>query len=184
MQKGKTYKYIGPGLGYKGFRDDKTYPYINDEGKIKYGGNGTGTENYHYFEECETEGKETKELSAEEKYTKMSELSGFQIGDKVKICRRFKRDEMGCPAEFARGMYKSVGEEGVITAKSRKGNFEINREWFWPFFVLEKLEEPPVEVKLNDDYTAVVAGDRETVKVGCQTFSREAVLELAEKLKK
>ena len=182
MKIGKTYKYVGPGVEKTaGFGKGSIYDFIGEKVASTFKGDGSGGPGYYYFEECE---KEEKEMSAHEKYKKMSELSGFKVGDKVKIWREFSRDEMGCPAEFASRMKELVGKEGVITNTSFWGTFQIDSNWWWPFFVLEKHVEPPVKVKLKSEYTAVVAGDRETVKVGCQTFSREAVLELAEKLKK
>jgi hypothetical protein len=179
MKIGHTYTYIGPGVGHKGFEDGKSYCHIQD-GQIYPYGDGSGGKDCHYFEECKTE--KTKELSAGELYSQMQKLSGLKVGDKVKILRSYKEDEMGAYCCFTPSMREEVGQEGVITAIFSRG-VKVNG-WLWPFFVLEKLEEPPVEVKLNSEYTAIVAGDRETVKVGCQTFSREAVLELAEKLKK
>ena len=41
----------------------------------------------------------------------------------------------------------------------------------------------PVEVKLNDSYTAKINAQDKTVTVGCQTFTFDKVLELAEKIK-
>jgi hypothetical protein len=174
MKIGHTYTYIGPGVGHKGFEDGKDYCHIQD-GQIYPYGDGSGGKDCHYFEECKT-----KELSAEELYIQMQKLSGLQVGDKVKILRSYKDEEMGAYCRFVHSMGRLIGQEGVITDISRKGAKVLG--WLWPFFVLEKLEESPVEVELNHEYTAVVAGDKQTVKVGCQTFSREKILELAGKL--
>ena len=41
---------------------------------------------------------------------------------------------------------------------------------------------PPIEVKLNKDYTAIVSDEH--VEVGCQTFEHGVILELAEAVDK
>ena len=133
--------------------------------------------------------KEEKELSAQELYLRMQSLSGIKVGDRVKILRRFVNEEMGVGCYFNKDgrMDSQIGKEGIVLDASLIGIYVENdsgQKWYWPFFCLEKLVEPPVSFKLNEDYTAVISGDRETVTVGCQKFSREIVLALAEKLKK
>jgi hypothetical protein len=133
--------------------------------------------------------KEEKELSAQELYLRMQSLSGIKVGDRVKILRRFTNKEMGVGCNYNEDgkMDSEIGKEGTVLNVCETG-IEVDcgsgRDWWWPFFCLEKLVEPPVSFKLNEEYTAVISGDRETVTVGCQKFSREIVLALAEKLKK
>lgn len=79
------------------------------------------------------------------------------------------------------------------------GNY-IDNSQSYPFFLLDErgggfcssgyspvsfeemirtiLEDKPISFKLNDEYEAVVKNDG-TVTVGCQTFSKDTILELA-----
>jgi hypothetical protein len=181
MQKGKLYRYVGPGNNKGGgFDDGEEYIYINDKGEVNYFGNGSGTEKYHYFEEYEEKKTEAKELSAQQIYSKMAALSGLKAGDRVKVLRDFERNEMGFPDSCVPSMRRCIGNEYIVSYVSEEGYVSFN-SYRWPFFCLKKLE-PLVEIKLNEDYTAIVAGDKKTVTVGCQTFSREKILELAKEL--
>ena len=69
--------------------------------------------------------------------------------------------------------YKEVNEPFVFDAETQMGA------------LLEYLNKPEVpaakELKLNSEYTAVVDRD---VKVGCQNFSFDKILELAEMVRK
>ena len=48
----------------------------------------------------------------------------------------------------------------------------------WSDFFEKVFAEKPTEVLLNNDYTAKVT--KEGVKVGCQTFSHDAIIKLYE----
>ncbi len=51
------------------------------------------------------------------------------------------------------------------------------------FLAYVLFKEKPVEVKLNEEYTAIVALDKKSIKVGCQTIPAAKVLEIAALLK-
>ena len=112
----------------------------------------------------------------------LSSVSPFKLGDRVKVLRNFKDYELGSPVESINDADAYVGREYDITEVDTDGTYELNNDYYWPFFVLE-LVKSATAVKLNDDYTAVVSEDGKTVKVGCQDIPAAAVLELAEKVR-
>lgn len=178
MIKGKLYRYAGKGVGGMGFKDGKNYHHIQGEHTFNYG-EGAGGKDCHYFEVYDEE-KEAKELSDRELYTQMQKLSGFKEGDRVKIVRGFKGHEWGANCGYFQELNDWIGKEVTITNIIDTG-MEVEGEWWFPFFCFE-LVKRSVEVKLNKEYTAIVAGDKQTVTVGCQVFSREKILELAKEL--
>ena len=180
MKKGQLYRYVGPGRLGVSFGNGKIYDYIDDAGDVNSKGDGSGGSKYHYFEEYEEKETETKELSAKELYAQLQKFSGFKVGDRVKIVRGFEGNEWGANCGYFQELGEWVGKEVKITKIIDTG-VEVNKEWYFPFFCLELISRS-VEIKLNEDYTAVVAGDKKTVTVGCQTFSREKILELAKEL--
>ncbi len=70
------------------------------------------------------------------------------IDDTVKVLRSFKTDELGEKVSWNSSMLKYVGKTGKVIKITRSNHFEVRfddgDEWFWPFFVLEKVE-PTVE---------------------------------------
>ena len=77
----------------------------------------------------------------------------------------------------------------VLSNQSLGRIYEDNAQY--PTYTIADLEimaeilnpkKPVTEFKLNDEYTAIINPNDNTVKVGCQVFSFETVKELASKL--
>lgn len=70
--------------------------------------------------------------------------------------------------------------KGELTGSCEDSNIEISQ--FYEYCDNWQACQP-VEVKLNDSYTAKINAQHKTVTVGRQTFTAEKVIELAEKVK-
>ena len=70
----------------------------------------------------------------------------------------------------------SGGQKSTYLANNKfPDHKKVSTDWLIKF-----CEIKPKEVKLNSEYTAKVYSDR--VEVGCQTFTKEVILELAKAL--
>jgi hypothetical protein len=78
-----------------------------------------------------------------EAYIKMQENCGIRVGDKVKVLRKAKDYENGWSVVWAKEMDEYIGEVGEVTSIDYSGILiNISDEnWYFPFFVLEKVEE-------------------------------------------
>ncbi len=69
---------------------------------------------------------------------------GIAIDDTVKVLRSFETDELGEKVSWNSSMLKYVGKTGKVISVTRSNHFEVRFDdgdvWFWPFFVLEKIE--------------------------------------------
>lgn len=113
-------------------------------------------------------------MDIREAYKVMQSQCGIEVGDKVRVLRKAKDYEMGWGVVWLRNMNSHVGSVGVVGECGEEDGFTVHfndgdRCWL-PFFVLELVEKgfKPVEVKLNEGYTATVFPDK--IKVGCQEF--------------
>lgn len=79
-------------------------------------------------------------------------------------------------------------DKGIANHSSRKIPEDFKQ---YPTYTIADLEimaeilnlkKPVTEFELNDEYTAIINPNDNTVKVGCQVFSFETVKELASKL--
>ena len=120
-------------------------------------------------------------------FATLASIAPFKVGDRVKVLRNFKEDELGSNlsviSEDDEDVAGYIGKTFEITDTGGVGTYELDHDWYWPFFVLELVSEGKT-VDLNDEYRAFVADDGQSVKVGCQEIPAAAVLELAEKVRK
>ena len=91
------------------------------------------------------------------------EETGLKVGDKVKILRKFEDGELGSFPNWNPRMSETIGETGEvfrIDTDSIRVNFSANH-WFYPFIVLEKIEEKKQDVPDTDRYVLFLSSDDE-----------------------
>jgi len=81
----------------------------------------------------------------EKAYETLSKASGFEVGDKVRILRKFESWELGCNCGWFSSKEEYIGQVGEIVDISNRGSIHIllGCEGFYysfPFFVLELVE--------------------------------------------
>ena len=104
----------------------------------------------------------TKYVEAQEKFIKTTNL---KVGDRVKVLRKAKDEELGWDNKWNPNMDEWLCEVGVI--RSFEGSIgikvyssKLEDYWFFPFFILEKVEEPELQFK-DKDIVLVRDGDDE-----------------------
>lgn len=128
---------------------------------------------------------EAMELKAA--YAAMQAASGIKVGDKVKVLRRAKSNELGWQNSWNETMTRHVGSEGEVLSINGNG-IELRIEgakmdYNFPFFVLERIPKPVVRLgNVAGHETHVLPG--EYVKVGCTTVSAVDVERIIEAWKK
>lgn len=111
-------------------------------------------------------------------YATLAAAAGFAVGDKVKVLRSFKNDELGCGLDYDKDyMDNYIGDELEITNTFKNGTtFEVDDNYEWPFFCLEKVNDPLVVLNINGEYDdAEIAENGQSVSVGCNTITFEKV---------
>lgn len=126
--------------------------------------------------------KKPTERQARTAFRTLSRVNPFVLGDKVRVLRRFEDWELGSDTEFYIDMEQFVGTEMEVTDVYDDGSYELNHNYAWPFFVLEKTGES-LSIEIGG-YTGIISDDGMSVEVGCQTIDFEVVTELAEKMRR
>ena len=95
-----------------------------------------------------------KEQSYEERQAEWVKENDIKLGDKVRILRKFNDFENGCDVGMNKDgkMDSLVGTVGKVSAIDDE-SIEVDSEgdcWFWPYFVLEKVEDEYVPFDLSD----------------------------------
>jgi len=113
----------------------------------------------------------------------MQEASGIRAGDTVRVIRAANDHEMGWVNSWERSMDECVGHEFKVHSVSGDIVLQMpDRDIYgFPFFALMLIHPKPAVIYLNEEYVATVT--RDNVTVGCQVFSHEKILELAEAVK-
>jgi len=107
---------------------------------------------------------------------------GLKEGDKVKILRGSFDGELGWPNSWEPSMNEVVGT--IQTIQRITKGFELTFEdigMAFPAFIVDNTNLPS-SIPLGDSGYDVTFDPNGTVRVGCQTISREKVLELAKML--
>lgn len=114
-----------------------------------------------------------------------SKLVDLQPGDKVKVLYAVERHKDGWSNSWVSSMTDEVGKvltvvrvEGGsgIRLKDSKGNSSMS----YPFFVLQKVENPlPEPIRISDSYKAEFKKDG-SIKVGCQDISYDLLKQIYE----
>lgn len=91
----------------------------------------------------------------EQVYLDAQKACGLKVGDYVRVTRKAYDCEAGWDNGWADGMDKTVGMVGNVLAVSSDGiqiSFASSRNgrWYFPYFVLEKVEKPECEFKPFD----------------------------------
>ena len=131
-------------------------PFFADDGD---GGAWT----YFLPEKEESAPFECKEKSYEERQAEWVRANNLKPGDKVRILRRFSNFEDGFNEGINGIMENLVGE--VLTVRDIYNEFIIlyNKDrsnwWYWPYFVLEKVDKPayiPFDLSKPEDRDALM----------------------------
>lgn len=97
--------------------------------------------------------------------------SGIVVGSVVDIhfCPDVHDPALGVAvnSSMLRAKYPLRGTVELINNRSIRVNTSIG-SWNWPYYTITKSVKKPIEVKLNESYTAVVT---DVVQVGCQTLT-------------
>jgi hypothetical protein len=117
--------------------------------------------------------KYSQYIEAQKAWIKMVNL---QPGDKVKVLYAVERHKDGWDNSWMPCMTDTVGK--VLTVVRDCGNSGIRLEndksnvsMSYPFFVLQKVENPlPEPIRISDSYKAEFKKDG-SIKVGCQDIS-------------
>jgi len=117
--------------------------------------------------------KYSQYIEAQKAWIKMVDL---QPGDKVKVLYAVERHENGWRNSWTATMDNQVGN--VLTVVRDNGGSGIRLEnskgvldFDYPFFVLQKVENPlPEPIRISDSYKAEFKKDG-SIKVGCQDIS-------------
>lgn len=119
-----------------------------------------------------------------EHYNALQKECGINIGDTVKVLRAAKHYELGWGTTWEEEMSLMVGKTLKVVDIQEDDGIYLEDGLFYPFFVLEVVKKgfTPINVVLNDSYTAVVHPDK--VVVGCQEFKPDAILALADAVKR
>lgn len=102
----------------------------------------------------------------------------LKVGDKVKVVRAAKTDEMGWNLTWLPTMNKAVGNEFVITELHPSYGIALQsgvQEFWVTWFVIDPITPPIIE--LTSDYDAHIQKDGSVV-VGCQTITFEKLEEV------
>ena len=104
-----------------------------------------------------------------EAQNKFIEATNLKVGDKVKVLRKAKDNELGWNNRWVDDMKNWVGEINEVinfnaTSGIRVYSSERKDSWNFPFFVLEKVEEPEYEFK-NKDVVLVRDEDTDTWRI-------------------
>jgi hypothetical protein len=90
-------------------------------------------------------------------YVTLQDACSIVEGDRVKILRAAEDEEMGWDMVWAPSMDAWVGNEGTVISINDMDGFKVDIDdgctCYVPFFVLEKLPTPTVEVDLSWLYT-------------------------------
>ena len=74
-------------------------------------------------------------------------------GDKLKILRPFRTEELGTPISFVSSMKNDVNKTLEVTDISITGGYRLNG-WYWPFFCLELVEKAKPKLPAGVTFTA------------------------------
>jgi hypothetical protein len=117
-------------------------------------------------------------------YQERQDKTGIQVGDFVIVLRKASSHTRGWKNTWVPSMTNAVGKIGKVTGLSGESGINVKVDgvdnFGYPYWVLSKKETDrvfPVDVKLNESYTATIT--ESGVKVGCQTFTFKKVTDLA-----
>jgi len=81
-------------------------------------------------------------MTIEDAYRTMQAASGIKVGDRVRVLRRAGDREMGWFNYWNSHMDDTIGKEYTVT-EVRPRTIGLSCDWFFPFFVLEKIFPTP-----------------------------------------
>ena len=108
-------------------------------------------------------------MKIEEAYEIMQAASGLTVpGTKVKILRKATDGEMGWANGWASFMDETIGKTGEVVyqvGRAIKVSVDGDR-WNYPFFVLEKVADPTVKIRVGDCLTYEVSREKAKAIIG------------------
>ena len=78
-------------------------------------------------------------MDIKEAYQIMSKESGINVGDIVKVVRKAQSEEMGWTGYWQPDMDDTIGNEYTVS-DIIDGDYLLDDDWWFPFFVLEKVK--------------------------------------------
>lgn len=102
--------------------------------------------------------REEREMDIKEAYRVMQKASGIEVGDTVRVIRRFKEGEMGSPVATCNSK-NSAADDRITGEVKSSTNTAINVQcgqsygglWHFPFFALEVVEKNKPEKMVDVD---------------------------------
>ncbi len=91
-----------------------------------------------------------------EAQNKFIEVTNLKVGDRVKVLRKAKDEELGWGNKWNPNMDSCVGSIYRVEDFNSRYGIETDNNWNFPFFVLEKVEEP---CKFKDKDVVLVRDD-------------------------
>ncbi len=121
----------------------------------------------------------TLPTSPKERYLSEQKASGITIGNYVKVLFCVPDNSRGWINYWNYQMDETARQRRVLQVVDIHGNegIALSDGCEYPYFCLEVVKAPPANVKLTTAWTAEVI-DKDTIRVGCQTFNRKALDEL------
>ena len=119
----------------------------------------------------------------EEAYALMQAQCGIVAGDTVRVLRTAKARELGWEDGWVDEMDKAVGNTAEVVSVDYRGfslRMPNGQTYSFPFYVLENITNlGSLEIKdITEEYSAIVAKDGKTAKIGCQTTQFNKVEQL------
>jgi len=111
----------------------------------------------------------------QEAYMSMQNACGIKKGDTVKVLYAAETRVMGWQNSWTSEMDNNIGKELVVYEVDGYG---LNLEGLgYPFFVLQKIKSGVENIKISDEYEAIIQEDA-GIKVGCQKVSFDKIEEI------
>lgn len=113
--------------------------------------------------------------ASEKLYIKHQETSGLEVGDTVKVTRKAESFESGWPEVWLEVKNKFIGHEFKIKNVNDRFGIGLRYDedelsWHFPYFVLEKVEQPTIRVEYMLDEGRWDESSRPIKKVEQYTF--------------
>jgi hypothetical protein len=131
----------------------------------------------------EDEGK--KVMAMNEAYLEMQKNCGIKVDDKVRILRKAESYESGWGTVWNENMDRYIGKTGKVIGLDRLSGIDVefySSSWYFPFFVLEKVEEEyycvgdVFEFDDGTEYGLALVDEKESgflvVLINTKTFNR------------
>ena len=115
-------------------------------------------------------------MTLEECYIYMQSKCGIKVGDKIKVLRKASNQELGWSNNWNPDMDYLVGNTYNVSEVNKNGicvkRKDCFKNWFLPFFILEKICKPSISLQVADSDVII---SETSLKFGCTTLSKDEV---------